>query len=94
MGWWNIPEKYMELHIKVQKIGNLLCISNIHSKWVSLRYYSDNKSVCSATYCKINQGETIVSDVRGIIKNNYCVIINGLKIQGCFTKKENMFVFL
>lgn len=70
MGGWNTPEKYMELHIKVQKIGNLLCISSIHSRWVSLRYYSDNKSVCSVTYYKKNQAEATVSDVRGMIKKN------------------------
>lgn len=56
-----LPEKNMELNIKVQESGNLPCLFTIHSGWVSLRLYSDNKSVCSVTYYKINQTEITVS---------------------------------
>lgn len=56
-----LPEKNMELNIKVQESGNLPCLFTIHSGWVSLRLYSDNKSVCSVTYYKIIQTEVTVS---------------------------------
>lgn len=46
----------------------------MHSKHISLRFYRDNKNVCSiTTYYGMYKTEVklIVCDARGIIKENY-----------------------
>lgn len=41
-----LPEKNIELNIKVQESRNLLCIFTTHSRGVSLRFYSDKCVFC------------------------------------------------